>query len=215
VVAANAIGGGDHRHDHVLNILILILLLIILRRRLVNPQVTKVRNDSAGAVLRAPGTGSVSAFARRAIHYLLLRPAEVRWRAGRWAVSILAVAGAAMLVWSAVIHLMLWSDGYKDIPTIGPLFLAQGVVSIVIAVALAIFRRLALMAAGAVTLAATAVGLLLSVHIGLFGFQESMAVPYADSSLVVEFAGAGLLVIAAAGIMVGHWLGGPSRNSQP
>lgn len=134
-------------------------------------------------------------------------PAEVRWRAGRWAVSILAVGGAAMLVWSGVIHVMLWADGYRGIPTIGPLFIIQGVGCIVIAVALAVCRRLALMAAGAVTLAATAVGLLLSVHVGLFGYQESLAVPYAVSSLFVEFAGAGLLVIGAAGIMAAHWLG--------
>src|SRR6202034_4869851 len=114
------------------------------------------------------------------IRFLLRRPGALDSRIARWTVLALAATGAAFLVWSAVIHLMLWSDGYKDIPTIGPLFLAQGVVSIVIAVALAIFRRLALMAAGAVTLAATAVGLLLSAHIGLFGFQESKAGPYAD-----------------------------------
>jgi hypothetical protein len=174
-----------------------------------------VPSGSAEAVHRAPGTGSAGGFPRRAIGYLLMGPAGMRWRAGRWAVSILAVAGAAMLVWSGVIHLMLWDDGYRSIPTIGPLFIIQGVGCIVIAVALTIFRRLALVAAGAVALAATAVGLLLSVHVGLFGYQESLAVPYAVSSLVVEFTGAGLLVIAAAGIVAGHWPGRPSRNSRP
>jgi hypothetical protein len=171
-----------------------------------------VYSDSAGGVLQVPGAGG---FPRRAIRYLLMRPAEVRWRPGRWAVGILAVAGAAMLVWSGVIHLMLWDDGYRDIPTIGPLFISQGVGSILIAVPLAIFRRLALMAAGAVTLAATAVGLLLSVHVGLFGFQESLAVPYAETSLVVEFAGAGLLALAAVAIMAGRWLARPRRNRRP
>lgn len=47
-----------------------------------------------------------------------------------------------------------------------------------------------------VTLAATAAGLLLSVHISLFGYQESMAVPYAELSLGVEFGGAAVLVLA-------------------
>jgi hypothetical protein len=47
-------------------------------------------------------------------------------------------------------------------------------------------------------MAATAAGLLLSAGIGLFGFQESLAVPYAMSSLVVEFAGAAVLAAAAA-----------------
>ncbi len=54
------------------------------------------------------------------------------------------------------------------------------------------------MAAGAVTMAATAAGLLLSAGIGLFGFTESLAVPYAMSSLVVEFASAAVLAAASA-----------------
>jgi hypothetical protein len=101
-------------------------------------------------------------------------------------------------VWSGVIHLQLWSDGYRSISVIGPLFLIQGAGSIVLAVALAVFRRVLLLAAGAVTMAATAAGLLLSAGVGLFGFQESLAVPYAMSSLVVEFAGAAVLAAATA-----------------
>ena len=54
-----------------------------------------------------------------------------------------------------------------------------------------------LLAAGAVLLAATAVGLLLSAGIGLFGYTESLAVPYAGTSLAVEFTGAAVLMVAA------------------
>jgi hypothetical protein len=124
-------------------------------------------------------------------------PAALSWPAARWAVNIIALAGAALLVWSGVIHLQLWSDGYRDISVIGPLFLVQGVGSIVVAAALAAFRCLALIAAGAVTLAATAAGLLLSVYVGLFGYKESLTVPYAQSSLVIEFTGAALLTALA------------------
>jgi len=113
-------------------------------------------------------------------------------------VNLLAVAGAALLVWSSVIHLMLWTDGYRDISVVGPLFLLQGIGGLLLAVLMAFLRWLALIAAGAVTLVATAVGLLLSVYISLFGYRESLAVPYATLSLIVEFAGAALLVIAAA-----------------
>ena len=81
---------------------------------------------------------------------------------------------------------------------IGPLFLIQGVGGIALAVVIAVFRRLVLMAAGAVMMAATAAGLLLSAGIGLFGFTESLAVPYAMSSLVVEFASAAVLAVASA-----------------
>lgn len=118
--------------------------------------------------------------------------------ATRVTTSVLIAAGTVALAWSGVIHLRLWSDGYDSIAWIGPLFLAQGVVSLVIALALALFRRLVLMAAGAVTLAATAGGLLLSAYAGLFGYTESLAVPYATESLYVEFAGAAALVLAGA-----------------
>ncbi|HXL91939.1 MAG TPA: hypothetical protein VN969_23600 [Streptosporangiaceae bacterium] len=123
----------------------------------------------------------------------------------RWAASLLTVAGAALLIWSSVIHLQLWSDGYRSISVIGPLFLIQGVGGIALAVVMAAFRRLVLMVAGAFMLAGTAVGLLLSASIGLFGFQESLAVPNAKASLVVEFAGAAVLAAAAA-LVVAGWL---------
>jgi hypothetical protein len=129
----------------------------------------------------------------------------------RWAVNILAIAGVVLLVWSGIIHLRLWADGYRDISVIGPLFIIQGVGSIVIALALGIFRRLVLLVAGAVTLAATAVGLLLSVHIGLFGYRESLAVPYAQTSLVVEFGGAAVL-LAATVVLLAARRGGTQAN---
>jgi hypothetical protein len=138
-----------------------------------------------------------NAISRRAVGLALRGPATLASPAARWAVNIIALVGAALLVWSGVIHLELWADGYRSISVIGPLFLVQGVGSIVIAAALALLRRLALIVAGALTLAATAGGLLLSVYVGLFGYQESLAVPYAQSSLVIEFTGAALLTALA------------------
>lgn len=147
------------------------------------------------------------------LRLLLTRPRDTRSSWARWTVTVLAIAGAALLVWSAVIHLRLWNEGYSGIPTIGPLFLAQGIGGLVVAAALVLFRRLALLAAGAVTLAATAGGLLASAHGGFFGYQESLAVPYAESSLVIEFTGAGVLVVAAVILLVTAWpaAAGPGR----
>jgi hypothetical protein len=141
-------------------------------------------------------------FSSRVIRFLLTGPAQLTSPVARWAVNLMALAGAVLLVWSAVIHLQLWSDGYRSISVIGPLFLIQGVSGIVLAIILVLFRRLVLMAAGAVLLASTAVGLLLSAHIGLFGYQESLAVPYAETSLDVEFTGAAVLVVAALVVLV-------------
>jgi hypothetical protein len=133
-----------------------------------------------------------------AIRLLLPRPGALKARTARWTVLVLAGIGAGFLLWSAVIHLELWADGYRDISVIGPLFLAQGIASIVLALAIVVFRWLALLAAGAVAGLATAVGLLLSVNVGLFGFTESLSVPYATLSLAVEFTAAFVLLAGAA-----------------
>jgi hypothetical protein len=134
----------------------------------------------------------------RTVRFLLRRPGALESPIARAAVLALAATGAGFLVWSAVIHLELWSDGYKDISVIGPLFLVQAIACIVLAVAIVAFRWLALIAAGAVAGVATAVGLLLSVYVGLFGYTESLSVPYATLSLAVEFTAAFVLLVATA-----------------
>jgi hypothetical protein len=155
---------------------------------------------------RLPATARRDSFPRRSARLLLRGPASLTSPAARWAVTLLAVAGAGLLAWSGVIHLQLWSDGYRDISVIGPLFLIQGIASIALAVALVAFRRLALLAAGAALAAATAAGLLLSASIGLFGYTESLAVPYAETSLVVEFTSAAVLAAGAAIVLAAPFL---------
>lgn len=128
-------------------------------------------------------------------------PAQAGAPAARWTINVLTWAGAVLVLLSGVIHLRLWADGYQGISVIGPLFLAQGIVGILLAVALGVFRRLGLILAGAAYCVATAAGLLLSVYVSLFGFKESLAVPYAVSSLVEEFVAGGVLLIAAAAVL--------------
>jgi hypothetical protein len=141
--------------------------------------------------------------------FLLRRPGALESPIARWTVLALAATGGGFLVWSAVIHLELWSDGYKDISVIGPLFLAQGIGLIVLAVAIVAFRWLALLAAGAVAGVATAVGLLLSASVGLFGYTESLSVPYAELSLAVEFTAAIVLLAGACVLALAH----PARTA--
>jgi uncharacterized membrane protein len=151
------------------------------------------------------------------IRFLLRRPEALESRIARWTVLVLTAIGAAFLVWSGVIHLELWGDGYRDISVIGPLFLAQGIGGCALAAAIVGLRWLALLAAGAVTGVATAVGLLLSVHVGLFGYTESLAVPYATLSLAVEFTAAFVLLIATALLAFGRTRprGGGAGNGAP
>jgi hypothetical protein len=143
----------------------------------------------------------------RVSRFLLRGPGALASQTACWTVLVLAATGGAFLVWSGVIHLELWSDGYRDISVIGPLFLVQGIVSIILGVAIVALRRLALLAAGAVAGAATAAGLLLSANVGLFGYTESLAVPYATLSLAVEFTAA-FVLLAGAGLLA---LAGPTR----
>jgi hypothetical protein len=117
----------------------------------------------------------------------------------RATILALILAGAALTIISGVIHLYLWGEthGYRQITTIGPLFLAQGISALVIGLATAALRWLATVLAAAGLLAGTAVGLLITIEVGLFGFQESWGAPYARTSFYEEIAGAVLLLIAA------------------
>lgn len=146
----------------------------------------------------ARDTGQPASFSRRVIQRLFRGPGILTSPAARWAVTGLAVLGAGLAVWSGVIHLQLWSQGYRDISVIGPLFLIQGIASIALALAVVAFRRVYLLAAEAALLVGTGVGLLLSATVGLFGYQESLAITDARTSLMVEFIGAALLAGAAA-----------------
>jgi hypothetical protein len=140
---------------------------------------------------------------RRLLRALNWGPAQLAPPPARWTVNVLAWAGAILVLLSGLIHLKLWiNGGYQGISVIGPLFLAQGIVGILLAVALGVFRRLWLILAGAGYCVATAAGLLISVNFGLFGFQDSLAVPYATSSMVEEFIGGGVLLAAAVAFLV-------------
>jgi predicted lipoprotein with Yx(FWY)xxD motif len=86
--------------------------------------------------------------------------------------SVPLIAGAALLIASASIHLDLYLTGYRSIPTIGWLFLLQVIAGYVLAVAIpATAHRLAA-AAGALFALGTLGGYLLSLKVGLFGFTE-------------------------------------------
>jgi hypothetical protein len=130
---------------------------------------------------------------------LTRRPQVIEPPGPRVAVTILILAGAVLTVLSGVVHLHLWAEanGYRTIPTIGPLFLAQGIVAILLGVATAVTRWLAAVLAAAGLLISTAAGLLLSIEVGLFGFKDSWVVPFARSSFIGEIAGGVLLLIAA------------------
>lgn len=121
------------------------------------------------------------------------------------------VVGAGLLVWMGWIHLHLWSEGYKHIATIGPLFMANFVVAIIVAIAVLLvpsrFLLAAVALAGAGLALGTLGGLLVSVNFGLFGFTDSWNAPFAHLSLAVEIAASVVMLATASGAFVGRTVG--------
>lgn len=126
----------------------------------------------------------------------------------RWTAYGLIWAGSGLVVVSSVVHFHLWeSDGYGRIPTIGPLFLMQAVVGVLLALSTSLVRHWLLALAEAGFALATLGGFLVSVNVGLFGWQETMSAPFATLALYVEVAAGATLLVASA-ILVRPWLRG-------
>ena len=115
-------------------------------------------------------------------------------------VLVLVAAGAATIVVSAVVHLYLWgkADGYRAVPTVGPLFLLQGIAGCLLGPVMLIFRRVITDAVGAAYMAMSLGALYLSINGGLFGFDETLNAPWVKFSLVDEIVGLAACVAAAA-----------------
>ncbi|MFE0252264.1 hypothetical protein [Streptomyces sp. NPDC059010] len=113
---------------------------------------------------------------------------------------VLRLAGAGLTAAMAAIHLRLWADGYRDLSTIGPLFLLNGIVGILLALALLVTPVRALGPVAAVTAlftAGTLGALFLSLTTGLFGFDESIDAELVRPTLYVETAGVLVLITLA------------------
>jgi hypothetical protein len=108
------------------------------------------------------------------------------WGNRRAAALLLRLTGTALLAWIGYIHLHLWAEGYRHIPTDGPLFLLDAVAGFALAAALLAWpRALAGLVAAGYT-AATLGALLISLSVGLFGFRESISASYVAQSLAIE-----------------------------
>jgi hypothetical protein len=106
---------------------------------------------------------------------------------GRRAAALLLRLGCvALLGWIGYIHLHLWLEGYRQIPTNGPLFLLDAVAGFALGAGLLVRPAplTGLLAAGYT--AATLGALLISLSVGLFGFRESISASYVVLSLAVD-----------------------------
>ena len=82
-------------------------------------------------------------------------------------------------------------------PTIGPLFLANFVAGVVLALAVLLRGPAAWSILGAGFCLATLAGFLISVHWGLFGYRETLSGAWQERAAVVEIAGAIVCAIVA------------------
>ena len=111
--------------------------------------------------------------------------------------AVVRLACAGLLVWTGWIHLHLWLEGYRQLPTNGPLFLAAALGAFLLAAALIVLPRPVVGLLGAGFLISTIGALVVSINIGLFGFKESGSASFVMLSLVIESIGAlGLMIWA-------------------
>jgi hypothetical protein len=141
---------------------------------------------------------------------LLRGPADLPTLPLRVAVTVMIAGGAVCTVGSGIIHLYLWGKqyGYRDVPTIGPLFLLQGIVAILLGLLVIVSRRVLVLVLAGGMLAVSVVALVLAIEVGLFGFRDSWVAPYAWTTFYEEIVGA-VLLLAAAGALA--WAGTTGR----
>jgi len=117
-----------------------------------------------------------------------------------WPKVILRVVGSGLLIATAAIHLDLYLTGYRTIPTIGWLFLAQVIVAFLLAAAVLASGSRIVAAAGAGFAVAILGGYLLSLWVGLFGFTEVRTTAGIAAGIIeiAAFAALALLALAPA-----------------
>lgn len=112
-----------------------------------------------------------------------------------WALFVL---DAALLITSGAIHLHLWDIAYRSVATLGPLFLVQGIVAILMGLAILVTRNILLVAAGAALCIGTIGGFILADTVGIFGFKLPYITTEAWTVLVVEIVAIIALAVTAA-----------------
>jgi len=138
--------------------------------------------------MRRPSSGS-----QFGVVTALLRPARGT------AVTLLVAIGTLALCASSAIHFYLWTLAYRDVATIGPLFLFQGSLAVALAVLCLVTRATLVIIVSAVLLASTIGGFVIATTAGLFGFSLHEVTGWAVWSLVAE--GLGFSAFGAATLL--------------
>jgi len=112
------------------------------------------------------------------------------------------VAGAGLIVTTAVIHLHLWLAGYRHVPKLDVAFMGQAVSGFILAAVMLAWRRPEVLGLGALYMAGSAGALVLSATVGFLGIHDGFGVPWAGWSLGVELAGVVVMGGAAGSVLL-------------
>jgi hypothetical protein len=108
-----------------------------------------------------------------------------------------ALSAVGVLV-SAVVHLVLWFDGYRDIPLVGPLFLLNAVGGLVLAVLLVTWSHWLPLVGGIGFGAATLLAFVGSAAFGLLGISATF---FGTNELIAAVAELAAVVGATAALL--------------
>lgn len=114
---------------------------------------------------------------------------------------ITRLPAAVSLAVGGIIHLQLWLSGYRVIPYVGPFFIANVVVSALLALALVARNDPRVTLVAIVFSLASLVALVMSRTVGLFGFTEPAWTDQAVRATTAEF---GAIVALAIVFVVTH-----------
>lgn len=134
----------------------------------------------------------------------VLSPASGSTRYREAAALVARAVAAAGVLLSADVHLDLWATGFRDIPTIGTLFLLNAVGGFVIGPAVLAWRHWLTLVAAAGFGAATLVAFYISATRGLYGVHETLGGVQQVTAQVAQFVAVGGAVIAWALERLGH-----------
>jgi hypothetical protein len=157
-----------------------------------------------------PGWADWSGLVANVLLLASVRRPELRQRGNLFVVAlVIRLAGVVLLAWIGWVHWVLWQhEGYKFIPTSGPFFLVDAIAAVLLAVVLLAWPRpiVGLLSAGFT--ASTILALVISLTVGLFGFNESISANYVVEALVLECVAVVILlawtVIAASALPSGR-----------
>src|SRR5215472_1607843 len=124
---------------------------------------------------------------------------------------VLRLAGVGLLAWIGWVHWVLYDhEGYHFIPNVGPFFLVDAIAGIVLALVLLAWPRPIVGLASAGFVASTILALVISLTVGLLGFNENIHANYVVLALVVESITVAVLL---AWTVLAAWAVPRGRNS--